>query len=495
MIVYQLSREFYPYANAGGLKEVVTGIAESLANAGHDSSVFIPCYEFINKNEFIKKNSFFLLIKDHNVLITIYYKLHNGVKLNLIDFPSVSDKKSVYTYTAQDERNNPEFKRGEGFYDSDLINIIFQLAFLKYITEFLDTPDVINLHDGHTGLVPLIIKSNKYYRDKLNGCKIFFTIHNAGLVYHQRLFCKKIRDFNVIKKELLCNGCFDGEVDPICLAVLHSKPITVSPYYADEIVSLKHEDSSGGFGVFCNNNGIKIEGITNGVNLKHYSKLSVSGLPTFEEKIIVKKNVHKLLLNNDHFDVWGNPVFSIDKPLFLFQNRITEQKGIDKFIYSIKKVVEIGSESKFIIMGQGEVKYEDNLIQLAKDYPENICYIQGYDEVVALNLFLSSDYFVLTSIWEPCGLTDFEAQLAGSIPIVHNTGGLKKVLNGITGFVYESFYELKNLILKCEKLYFNDIEGLEIIKKNAYNNICENYTWEKVLKKKYIPLFEKQYDN
>ncbi len=489
--VYQLSREFYPYANAGGLKEVVTGIAESLSNAGHDSSVFIPCYGFIDKNNFIKKDSFFLIIKDQNILITIYYKLHNGVKLHLIDFPSVSDKKSVYTYTVEDERENPELKRGEGFYDSDDINIIFQLAFIKYITEFLETPDVINLHDGHTGLVPLIIKSNKSYRNRLNGCKIFFTIHNAGLVYHQRLFCKKIRDFRVIDKELLCHGCFNGEVDPICLAVLHSKAITVSPFYADEIVSLKHEESSGGFGLFCNDNGIKIEGITNGVNINHYSKLSFSSLPTIAEKQNVKTNVHKLLGNNDNFEIWGNPLFSVERPLFLFQNRITEQKGIDKFICSIRQVVETGTKSKFMIMGQGEAKYEDNLIKLAKEYPEFICYIQGYDEVVALNLFLSSDFFVLTSIWEPCGLTDFEAQLAGSIPIVHKIGGLKKVINDITGFVFEDFSELKTHVLNCEKLYFDDFERLEIIRKNAYENICNNYTWDMVLQKKYIPLFKK----
>ena len=110
--------------------------------------------------------------------------------------------------------------------------------------------------------------------------------------------------------------------------------------------------------------------------------------------------------------------------------------------------------------------------------------------ILANKLFVSSDFFILTSLWEPCGLTDFEAQIAGSLPIVHKTGGLQKVINNVTGFVYDDFDKLCDILLKCEDLYYSSPINIEQIKKKAYMLIRDNYTWEKVVENRYIPLFK-----
>ncbi|QEN05888.1 glycogen synthase [Thiospirochaeta perfilievii] len=491
MVVYQLSREFYPFANAGGLKEVVTGIGESLYLTGHSSSVFIPCYGFIDKSKYDEPDEFSISPGGIDTSIRVYKTEYNGIRVYLLEFSYLLDKNDVYTYTHLDEKNNPLFKRGHGFIDNPEINIIFQYAFLKYVELFLIKPDIILLHDGHTGLVPVMVKSNPILRKLFKYTKIFFIIHNAGIVYHQRFLSKILYKYRVVSKKLIAKGCFNGEIDPIFIAALYSNPLTVSPYYAEEILNLVHEDTSGNFGQFCNENSIKIYGITNGVDIKHFKKIGIEGLPNDYEKNMFKISVSESIGRIRNVKVWGNINFDKDTPLFLFQNRVTEQKGIDKFIDAYKSVEKKNIKAQFIVMGQGETKYENKLIELAEKYPKNFCYIQGYDEKSALSLFIASDYFILTSLWEPCGLTDFEAQLAGSIPIVHKTGGLKKVINGETGFVFEDFKDLEETIYKCVDMFYDDKETITLMQNRSYKNIEENYTWKMVLQNRYLPLFFK----
>lgn len=490
MKIYQLAREFSPFANAGGLKEVVSGLAESLYVNGFESSVFIPAYGFIDKTDFHEKERFLLPVKGENMVVTVYYKDFNGINLYLMENPLLMNKRSVYTYTSLDEQENSLCKRGEGFSDNNEINLIFQLSFLYYIFEFLSPPDVVLLHDGHTGLIPGIIETSPEYNSYFEKCRLLFIIHNAGLVYHQRVDSSFISQYKIISQEILDRVTFQNKVDPLCLGVLKSCAITVSPFYAKELHSLVHEETSGGFGEFCNRNGIVLKGITNGVNTDHYGELNVEIPPSRAEKKAFGNKAKSLLDQNKSIQVWGELILEGEKPLFLFQNRITEQKGIDKYISSVKDVLDRKGDAAFIVMGQGEISYEEELIVLAGQYPSSFCFIQGYDETIAKNLFLYSDFFILTSLWEPCGLTDFEAQMAGSIPVVNATGGLKKVINNSTGFVYKDFRELPDLIFKCIDIFNSDRAILEDIISNAVRNIRDNYTWDKVLLNNYLPLFK-----
>ncbi len=282
---------------------------------------------------------------------------------------------------------------------------------------------------------------------------------------------------------------FNGFVDPLCLASLYSKVLTVSPYYADELSDQKHEDHSGGFGAFCYKNRIEISGITNGIDIDRFSLIGVKGFPSGIIKKAARLEVFPHLKKESSLKVWGEIDLSQDKPIFLFQNRITGQKGIDRFIRAFEAYVKTNSDAYFIVMGEGESIYEEQLKKLALSYNGSFCYVQGYYEKLALKLFLASDFFVLSSLWEPCGLTDFEAQLVGTIPIVYKTGGLQKVIHGETGFVYSDPDILAALFQKCTKLYINKDPLLESIKNIAYKKILESYTWDMVVAQKYIPMF------
>ena len=81
---------------------------------------------------------------------------------------------------------------------------------------------------------------------------------------------------------------------------------------------------------------------------------------------------------------------------------------------------------------------EEDLIGLtrAKENKGRICILRGYDQQLASQVYAAGDFFLIPSRYEPCGLTDYIAQLFGNPPIVHNVGGLVKVQDGKTGFAY-----------------------------------------------------------
>jgi len=110
---------------------------------------------------------------------------------------------------------------------------------------------------------------------------------------------------------------------------------------------------------------------------------------------------------------------------------------------------------------------------------------------MANRVFAAGDFFILPSRYEPCGLTDFIAQLFGNIPIVHRVGGLVKVIDGVTGLAYEENTP-EDLLEALERaLILYDNEGLKRrIQGQAVKEIEQKYTWSKVMRK-YLELYQK----
>jgi starch synthase len=124
-------------------------------------------------------------------------------------------------------------------------------------------------------------------------------------------------------------------------------------------------------------------------------------------------------------------------PLFAVVSRLVHQKGLDLMIGAAETVVNAGGQ--IAIMGQGEAAVEDALGALAKRHPGEIALKVGYDEAEARCLFAGSDFLLMPSRFEPCGLSQMYAQRFGSLPIARRTGGLAdSIEDGITGFLFRA---------------------------------------------------------
>jgi starch synthase len=122
-------------------------------------------------------------------------------------------------------------------------------------------------------------------------------------------------------------------------------------------------------------------------------------------------------------------------PLFAVVSRLVHQKGLDLMIGAAETVVRAGGQ--IAIMGQGEPTVERELDALAKRHPGDIALKVGFEEAEARCMFAGSDFLLMPSRFEPCGLSQMYAQRFGSLPIARKTGGLAdSIEDGLTGFLF-----------------------------------------------------------
>jgi starch synthase len=89
------------------------------------------------------------------------------------------------------------------------------------------------------------------------------------------------------------------------------------------------------------------------------------------------------------------------------------------------------------VTGEGEPAVEAALRETAARHPRSIAVKIGYEEPTARRIFAGSDFLLMPSRFEPCGLSQMYAQRFGSLPIAHNTGGLGDTIeDGATGFLF-----------------------------------------------------------
>jgi starch synthase len=139
-------------------------------------------------------------------------------------------------------------------------------------------------------------------------------------------------------------------------------------------------------------------------------------------------------------------------PLVGVISRLTEQKGIDVMVPTIRSLLS-GLEDErdgfqLIVLGEGEARFHDELDALTKEFPKRVVFNPGYDEAMAHRIQAGSDILLVPSRFEPCGLTQIYAMRYGTVPVVHATGGLADTVadlrddpdNG-TGFVFKELTE------------------------------------------------------
>ena len=149
-------------------------------------------------------------------------------------------------------------------------------------------------------------------------------------------------------------------------------------------------------------------------------------------------------------------------------------------------------DCQFVFLGSGNKWWEDFLFDLASEAPEKFGIKIGYDNRLAHQIEAGSDIYLMPSMYEPCGLTDYIAQLLGNLPIVHQVGGLVKVIDGQTGFSYKEHTpeSLAEALDKALQMYKEDKDTILKLQRQAVQQIRDHHTWEKVMQQ-YLELYSK----
>lgn len=124
-----------------------------------------------------------------------------------------------------------------------------------------------------------------------------------------------------------------------------------------------------------------------------------------------------------------------DGPLFAVVSRLVQQKGIDLTLQIADAIVAEGG--RIAIIGRGEEHLEEAVRELARRHPGRIGANVGFNEADARCMFAGSDFLLMPSRFEPCGLSQMYAQRFGSLPIARATGGLADTIeDGVSGFLF-----------------------------------------------------------
>jgi starch synthase len=390
--------EVAPYAKVGGLADVAGSLPQALASLGHEVTVYLPYHRSIDAEKFQIPTSG----RSHSIPY--------GAAHARIEYPEVS-RDGVRMIFARSARIGRDKVYG---YDDDAKRYaLFCRAVLEDLVE--SPPDVVHAHDWHAGLlVPLAARGRE-----LRKAATVFTIHN--LAYQGRTSADVLKLVGLPRARLPIED--KGEANPMARAIATADIVsTVSERYAEEILTSEFGERLEGM---LRDRRADLWGITNGIDTKffdpqtdpnisaHYSADDQSG------KAVCKAGLQK------------ETGLTVDEtaPLFGVIGRLVEQKGVDLLTAVAPWVLEKGGQ--LVVLGTGDPAYEKKWQELAAKSKGRLALTLGFDASLAQRIYAGSDFFLMPSRFEPCGLGQLISLRYGTIPVVRAVGGLATTVRDV----------------------------------------------------------------
>ena len=465
-----VSAECYPVAKAGGLGDVAGALPKYLTQLGHNTKLVMPMYRtkflYANHWDVVHKGSSnlgnwwfeFTVIKERtNVL---------GFDLYLLDINGLLDREKIYGYDDDSERFTA-----------------FQIAVLEWVSSWQHQPDLIHVHDHHTALIPFMVKYC-YRFAGINNIPTVLTIHNAEyqgwMDWNRSIF---IPQYDMWKWGMLE---WNNRINPLASGIKSAdKVTTVSPSYLDELKYM----SNGLEALFEYEKG-KCIGILNGIDNHLWDPETDSYLQPENrysiETLEAGKAKNKMQLC-DQFDL------DFDKPLISFIGRLVGEKGADLLPQVFgDSFFHIGRKMNFLVLGSGlpDVEWQLNNMKYLSNNDFN-AYI-GYNETLSHVIYAGSDFLLMPSRVEPCGLNQMYSMRYGTIPMVRRTGGLRDTVidYGDPGgygicYTYAAVGDICQGVWRAVELY-HDKEKLNEVRPHMMKL---DYGWETSVKQ-YVRVYE-----
>ena len=510
MKIWMVSREYAGIAEAGGVKNVVRSLSEALARLGHNVTCFVPFYGCVNPQPLgsFRRNELTAQVESAGEKYDISYSsgFLDGVQIILVGAQCFWAKQNVYTYCAADKEVFPSCKIGEGYADQHLMNTVFEKAILAFGEEYCsqkDSPEIIHCHDACSAALPAII--NGFKKNSFSRTRFVVSIHNAGPYYHHEF--KDVEEalfYTGLRREVLEVSKNGDRVEPYLLASHYAALSTVSPDYAKELCDPKNENTDGLAQIFAAQK-IPVLGITNGIDIARYEPrdLEISRLP-FEfnpEKLdlVGKYKTREYFLQKIAAE--GTPEISglprsgwLDGEggvYFAYHGRLVRQKGILVLLEAARELLQKIPEARLIINGQGEEALRDQCAAFANEFRGRVVFFYGYEKSLSRMFTAAADFALLPSDFEPCGTEDYIAQIYGTIPVAHATGGLKKIIDGKTGFLYKpnTAARLSELMIDLAQKKLKNPKRFDKMIRDAARHIRAACTWKSVAKEQYERLY------
>lgn len=412
--------EIADFVKVGGLGDVSSALPRALA-AHHDIRILLPAYREVRNSP--------LDIRRVGQL-----PAHADLPACEIGALTCADGLVIYVLLCPElyEREGGPYGTGPGGYgsggweDNDIRFARLSLAAAEIAAgrAGLDwQPQLLHLNDWACGLAPAYLA--------WQGLKVpsVFTIHNLA---YQGLYDKtRCAALGIPESAFHIEGVeYYDQLSFMKAGIVYASHVTtVSATYAQEITTPEFGCGLDGL-LRCKAEQGRLSGIPNGIDDSWDPRTDAHLVQAFSANDWRGKRANADYVRH-RFGLAPSA-----GPLFAMVSRMVHQKGVDLVIEAAPSIIQAGGQLVFI--GSGERRVEAQLDRLAERYPGAVGAHIGFDEDEARCIYAGSDFLLMPSRFEPCGLSQMYAQRFGSLPIAHRTGGLADTIeDGVTGFLFD----------------------------------------------------------
>jgi starch synthase len=405
--ILNISAECYPAAKTGGLADVVGSLPKYFSQTGILSATVLPKYalKWMYQQEWTTCYEGTIRVDYWERRFTVQNESTNklGYPLFVIDIPGLFDRQGIYNDIS-----------GNSYGDEVERSLVFQQAVLQWIMSFEKElrPRVLHCHDHHTGLIPWMVKHCVDFRE-LSNIPTVFTIHNGQ---YQGAFSKShLKMFPFFHAWAANILEWNGAINPMACAIKEAWAVTtVSENYLYEL----HQSSMGLEGLL-RQEWKKEWGILNGIDAEVWNPKDDPMIHAQLNGDLKKFKAENKMILCKKFNL------PFDQPLISFIGRIVGEKGADLLPFSYKNYMNYSNKGAFLVLGSGEKWVENEFRNMSYDYAGRFSAEIGYNEALSHQIYAGSDFLIMPSRVEPCGLNQLYSMRYGTIPIVRSVGGLK----------------------------------------------------------------------
>ncbi len=477
MKIVHAASELYPYVKTGGLADAVGSLTATLAEKGHEVSVFVPAYRSALEHREVARaeRRLGLRIEMGDRYCTGEVRVlpvRKGLTIYFIGREEFFDRRLPYGTGERD------------YEDNDARFIFFCKAVVEVMRIAEIRVDIVHGHDWQTALLPLLVRAEERRSGQNLAMKTVFTIHNIAF---QGLFPLRSFALTNLPDELLGIDGFEfyGQLNLLKGGILFSDRVTtVSPRYAREIQT--PEFGCGLEGVVANR-ADDLVGLVNGIDPKVWNPGRDRLLPArYTAQDPAGKAACRAALLQRHG--WPEDYAG---PIFGMVCRLTQQKGLDLLLGARDFFTE--QDCRLVVLGTGEKQFEEGLREAAQAHPQEIALDTRHDEEMSHLIEAGADFFLMPSHFEPCGLNQMYSQAYGTVPVVTELGGFIDTVVDIdrrpaegTGIFCPPTQAGFRAALERALLLYADKESLAAVKRRG---MTRDFSWQNAASA-YVRLYE-----
>ncbi len=400
-----VTSEVTPLASTGGLGDAVAGLSKALQKHGHDVRIVMPLYRSIDRNRFQVEYRSSCCVHFGNreeIWVGVWEGRLGTIPIWFVDYERYFGRQGLY-----DEPMGPDNGYRFGVLSKAALQITKDAKFI---------PHVIHVHDWMTSPVCVFLKTWDRILSPLSSTGSVLTIHNLG---YQGKCPPGVLEFYGLGREYFHADAFEdfGVANLLKGGIQFADAITtVSPTYAREILG---PIGGQGLGPYIGRRRGDLFGILNGVDTDIWNPETDPILPArYSRHDLAGKAACKRALQ-ERFGLEVNPRL----PIFGIVSRFAAQKGFDLVRGALPQALR-DMAIQVVAVGSGDRVTESFMRWMGGAFPGKANAHVGFSHDLAHLVEAGADFFIMPSIYEPCGLNQMYSSLYGTLPIVRATGGL-----------------------------------------------------------------------